>query len=619
MGRRDRHVEEQQEAVSSWSGHEPQGSPPPGERPVRAKERVVDIDMDVVPPSASRLVAPTSVPPPLPKTSLDGEASAIMERVLIVGDLADLSEEERVSYYKAVCKSLGLNPLTRPFAYIVLDGKLTLYARRDCTDQLRRINGISIEMVSKKVTEDVLTVHVRAMDRYGRVDEDIGAVDLYKLDGKNLANAFMKCVPLDSEILTRGGWRTFEQLRLGEDVLGFNMETGETEWTPLEAVHLFSNKEMGTLRTDRGRFQMRCTQDHRWVVQRPCYVQRSTGARKARGPYRNRRPPYKFEDCEQISAAVGLDRLLLAAPEKLQAESLLTPAEAACLGWAVTDGTIQKRGTFVRLGICQSKEANFAVIDEVVTGVSEVHTKCVTPQTIRTFPSSGNTSVCLPQHWWYLPAAVSRALLAKAGFTGRHDLPRIAASLDYAARAAMLDAMMRAEGTDRGVFTNTDINLMDTFQVLCALQGISTGVIQTQNNYEGYKLWMGQRAKKTSKIATRNLAWVAENSEPAWCPTTALGTWVMRQGGQVSITGNCLTKAKRRVTLSISGLGFADESEVEDIPQERPEPSARKGRGRPKKGTQGPREMQVVQPAKPGERKALPPLVGRKTVDAGGG
>src|SRR5690606_27349041 len=51
--------------------------------------------------------------------------------------------------------------------------------------------------------------------------------------------------------------------------------------------------------------------------------------------------------------------------------------------------------------------------------------------------------------------------------------------------------------------------------------------------------------------------------QPAWCPTTPLGTWVMRQNGRVMITGN--TKAKRRVTLSICGLGWLDETEVSTV------------------------------------------------------
>jgi hypothetical protein len=61
----------------------------------------------------------------------------ILEQVLIGGDLSGLTEVQRLAYYRAVCQSLGLNPLSKPFEYLWLNGKLRLYALRDCADQLR--------------------------------------------------------------------------------------------------------------------------------------------------------------------------------------------------------------------------------------------------------------------------------------------------------------------------------------------------------------------------------------------------------------------------------------------------------------------------------------------------
>ena len=63
----------------------------------------------------------------LAKATNDTHA-ALLEKV-VVGDLGKLSPAERMNYYKSVCESVGLNPLTRPFDYLVLQGKTTLYAR----------------------------------------------------------------------------------------------------------------------------------------------------------------------------------------------------------------------------------------------------------------------------------------------------------------------------------------------------------------------------------------------------------------------------------------------------------------------------------------------------------
>lgn len=119
----------------------------------------------------------------------------IIEAVLAKGDLKLLTPHERNAYLIEVCRSLGLNPLTRPFEYIVLNGKLTLYAKRDAADQLRKNNRVSIEVVSHKVSDGVLTVHVKATDRDGRTDEDFGVVALPDaLKGELRANAFLKAV-----------------------------------------------------------------------------------------------------------------------------------------------------------------------------------------------------------------------------------------------------------------------------------------------------------------------------------------------------------------------------------------------------------------------------------------
>src|SRR5882724_869370 len=120
-------------------------------------------------------------------------APEVLEQVLIGGDLAQLTEAQRLAYYRAVCQSLGLNPLSKPFEYLTLNGKLRLYALRDCADQLRRLHGISIYITNRERLGDIYIVTARAKDRTGREDESLGAVALGTLKGDALANALMKC------------------------------------------------------------------------------------------------------------------------------------------------------------------------------------------------------------------------------------------------------------------------------------------------------------------------------------------------------------------------------------------------------------------------------------------
>lgn len=109
---------------------------------------------------------------------------AVIQDVLINQDLSGLNDQERLSYYQSICQSLGLNPLTRPFAYITLNEKLTLYALKDCTEQLRKVHSISLTIATREVIEGVYVVTARATNKEGRTDESIGAVPLSKEGGE---------------------------------------------------------------------------------------------------------------------------------------------------------------------------------------------------------------------------------------------------------------------------------------------------------------------------------------------------------------------------------------------------------------------------------------------------
>jgi hypothetical protein len=117
---------------------------------------------------------------------------SVAEKALIGGDLSKMSSEERLQYYNAICTSLNLNPLTRPFEYLNLNGKLTLYVRKDATDQLRKNNEIWITLTSKEVIGDMYVVTARARMTNNRIDESTGVVYIKGLGAEQLANAMMK-------------------------------------------------------------------------------------------------------------------------------------------------------------------------------------------------------------------------------------------------------------------------------------------------------------------------------------------------------------------------------------------------------------------------------------------
>jgi hypothetical protein len=159
-------------------------------------------------------------------------ATAI-EQVLIGGDLTPLTPQQRVSYYNAVCRSLDLNPLTRPFDYIKLNGRLVLYTKKDATDQIRLNRGVSITRVSAQYVDDLYVVTADAKDRDGRTDSGTGAVCMTGLTGEAKANAIMKAETKAKRRVTLSicglGMTDDSEIDSIEDVkpVNVNHETGE--------------------------------------------------------------------------------------------------------------------------------------------------------------------------------------------------------------------------------------------------------------------------------------------------------------------------------------------------------------------------------------------------------
>ena len=68
----------------------------------------------------------------------------LIEQALIVGDMKQMDGRTRINFYKAVCLSVGLNPLTQPFTVMERQDKtMWLYANASCTQQLAALHQVS--------------------------------------------------------------------------------------------------------------------------------------------------------------------------------------------------------------------------------------------------------------------------------------------------------------------------------------------------------------------------------------------------------------------------------------------------------------------------------------------
>lgn len=75
------------------------------------------------------------------------------------------------------------------------------------------------------------------------------------------------CVPMNTEAMTRSGWKTHDSLVVGEEILTYNATTKVKEWKPLLELVQYDDADIVELFYSNG-FRVQCTPNHRWFTRR---------------------------------------------------------------------------------------------------------------------------------------------------------------------------------------------------------------------------------------------------------------------------------------------------------------------------------------------------------------
>lgn len=169
-----------------------------------------------------------------------------------------------------------------------------------------------------------------------------------------LALNFPCLLPSSQALSKTKGWVNYEDLKVGDEILAFNRDTGESEWQKVERVNVFDyDGDMIRLKTKH--LDVLSTPDHRWVVTKPNKISKldKTEVLTSDELY-NSDKPYAIP---------------IRAPHNNQVKARYSDAYVAFLGWYLTDGHL-KNGNIVR--ICQSNTANPHKVDIIDSIMEEL-------------------------------------------------------------------------------------------------------------------------------------------------------------------------------------------------------------------------------------------------------
>jgi len=314
-----------------------------------------------------------------------------------------------------------------------------------------------------------------------------------------------ECTLPSTKALTKSGWKSYNELRIGEDILTVNPTTLVSEWQPLQKIVEYDHNGDLMVIPAKGK-DIKFTPDHRWLV----INSHSTQPRIKRG-------------CELTDTYDMIPRAL---PHRFPVDSILEPRLSAILGWVVTEGYLNSSRTQRPYFLIY--QSRYGYIDEIEAATGT-----------RAKPRSKTND---PDNMVIRVSADDTAEILKV-YLGKPTLPTLISQLSREAAGAMWRAMKLGDGSYEEAYNGFAIDrfhqlpgpVSEAFQMLSILLGKAITVspqgdldrVYFVNNRQPYQ------AKQCRRMRTEHY------EGKVWCPVTPNGTWFANFNGCILPTGNC--------------------------------------------------------------------------------
>lgn len=345
--------------------------------------------------------------------------------------------------------------------------------------------------------------------------------------------ALRQCVDEETEALTTGGWRRYDQLYNGQLILTKNCNTGILEWQPIENINIYPDYQ-GDLYSFEGKtFSALTNGKHRWL----CNHDSKPGSKA------------EFLTTEELYNSKIVRPIHRTGEYNGNRKKVLDDDLVYLLGIILTDGHLRyyRDKTKPRYGkpwyalITQSKEKNIPLIQSAIDKLDNRFTYI--------------HKVYGKKHVWkfnkdfadYLDTIIPNK---KLNMSLIHSLTKSQIRL-------LLDGMILGDGCKHGTrILTSSIEQANLIQVLVVMAGYYSNILINDNR----GIHISNKIKR-GKIITKNISYLVTIGESKyfhhrstrginhikklsnqkqliWCPTVKNGTWVCRRKGKTYITGN---------------------------------------------------------------------------------
>lgn len=365
------------------------------------------------------------------------------------------------------------------------------------------------------------------------------------------------CADERTQILTSKGWRTYDNLAVGDEVLTLNHETGLSEWNPVQKIAVYPPAARKMLSVQSATHSSFTTMDHRW-------------------PVINRAGQRVWRTTETLNLH---DRIPISAKRSdLPAAAVHDDSIIELVAWFFTEGTTRGRiGNIVQSHTVHPD--NCARIETALVRAFGAPSErfprrgpCRTPQEPRWYRRDSERQATFHLN----PEACGTLLSCAPNKVPSFEFLR---SLTQHQLDLFIDVAVLGDGTIGTVagrhcitFEQKDPQKAEAFAFAVLLSGRGASIRLRKKNAKGDRCTGTPReldyAMTTVNIRSRDRCSPLVQSGYAhsgrgqceivdydglvWCPTTANGTWLARRNGAVYFTGNSEDKAFHAVATTLS-------------------------------------------------------------------
>jgi len=394
---------------------------------------------------------------------------------------------------------------------------------------LASINELTPEAFLQEIAADFTEFVGRVFKEF---DEEKHVTDLTFNPGWQTFAAvdYGYCVDTETEILTKDGWKKYDEIGYGTECLTLNTETHLAEWGNVQDVKVFDG-EWDMVRMKSKSHDSFTTSNHRWFT-------------KWLGNQKNWDWRWKtsstFSDNDYVPTALPVTNL----PETPK----YTDALVELVAWYWTEGSRFSRGGVNRGGeISQNDNHNadriYAALYETFGPPSESMRegrKNNRGPKWKDWKQRSNADCWDARGYFQLNGPALAPILEIVQGQDKIVSASFVAALTKSQLKLFVETSLAADGANVGaslMISQSKWQRLEPLQMACQLLGYQTVLRKTpQYGPEYGSLTIFQRY---NQFHPKNLVQEEKWSGRVWCPTTNNGTWFARRNGTVYATGNC--------------------------------------------------------------------------------